>query len=33
LPAKVTSIKAAAKRKAAQASPRAAAKKKGSRRA
>ena len=33
LPAKVTSIKAAAKRKAAQASPKAAAKKKGSRRA
>jgi acyl carrier protein len=31
LPAKVTSIKAAAKRKAAQASPKAAAKKKGSR--
>ena len=33
LPAKVTSIKLAAKRKAAQASPKAAAKKKGSRRA
>jgi acyl carrier protein len=33
VPAKVTSIKAAAKRKAAQASPKAAAKKKGSRRA
>ena len=33
LPAKVTSIKVAAKRKAAQASPKAAAKKKGSRRA
>ena len=33
LPAKVTSIKAAAKRKSAQASPKAAAKKKGSRRA
>src|SRR5580765_7834255 len=33
LPAKVTSIKAAAKRKAAQASPKTAAKKKGSRRA
>ena len=33
LPAKVTSIKAAAKRKAAQASPKGAAKKKGSRRA
>lgn len=32
-PAKVTSIKVAAKRKAAQASPKAAAKKKGSRRA
>jgi acyl carrier protein len=33
VPAKVTSIKVAAKRKAAQASPKAAAKKKGSRRA
>jgi acyl carrier protein len=33
LPAKVTSIKVAAKRKAAQASPKATAKKKGSRRA
>jgi hypothetical protein len=33
LPTKVTSINAAAKRKAAQASPKAAAKKKGSRRA
>ena len=33
LPAKVTSIKVAAKRKAAQASPKASAKKKGSRRA
>ena len=33
LPAKVTSIKVAAKRKAAQASPKVAAKKKGSRRA